>query len=209
MFLTFEGIEGCGKSTQIERLAAFLEWRGVKVALTREPGGSPIGKSLRSILLSESYAVAAETELLLYAAERAEHVAKVIRPALARGEWVLCDRYGDATRAYQHWGRGLSRESIETAHAIATGGLEPDATIWLKLGAEEAVSRARLRNGKVKSGEGRFEAEALDFHRRVEAGYVHLAAEFPERIIAVDGSGDADSVFTRIVAVLEARHAIG
>ena len=108
MFLTFEGIEGCGKSTQIERLAAFLRGRGLVVTLTREPGGSPIGPSLRALLLSESYSVAPETELLLYAAERAEHVARVIRPALDRGELVLCDRYGDATRAYQSWGRGLS-----------------------------------------------------------------------------------------------------
>ncbi len=208
MFLTFEGIEGCGKSTQIERLAAHLESRGVKVTLTREPGGSPIGKGLRSILLSESYAVAAETELLLYAAERAEHVAKVIRPALARGERVLCDRYGDATRAYQCWGRGLSREAVEAAHAIATGGLEPDLTIWLKLDPEEALARAKSRNLQLSNGEGRFEAEKLDFHRRVAEGYARLAEEFPGRIVAVDGRGEAGAVFARVTAALESRHAL-
>lgn len=208
MFLTFEGIEGCGKSTQIARLAGHLRERGLAVTLTREPGGSPIGRSLRALLLSESYSVAPETELLLYAAERAEHVARVIRPALARGEWVLCDRYGDATRAYQSWGRCLPRESVEAAHAIAISGLEPDLTIWLRLGAEEAVSRARSRNCRLGTAEGRFEAEALAFHRRVAAGYQALATEFPDRIVPVDGGGDVDAVFGRILGALEARHAL-
>jgi dTMP kinase len=208
MFLTFEGIEGCGKSTQIARLAGHLRKRGIAVTLTREPGGSPIGKSLRALLLSESYSVAPETELLLYAAERAEHVARVIRPALASGKWVLCDRYGDATRAYQSWGRGLSRVAVEAAHAIAIAGLEPDLTIWLRLDACEAVSRARSRNRRLGSAEGRFEAEALAFHRRVAAGYEALAAEFPNRIVPVDGGGDVDVVFGRILGALEARHVL-
>ncbi len=209
MFLTFEGIEGCGKSTQITRLAGLLRSRGLAVTLTREPGGSPIGRSLRALLLSESYSVVPETELLLYAAERAEHVARVIRPALDRGEWVLCDRYGDATRAYQSWGRGLPRAAIEAAHSIAASGIEPDLTIWLRLEAEEAVSRARSRNGELGTAEGRFEAEELAFHRRVDTGYRALAKEFPDRIVQVDGSGGVDAVFSRVIAVLEARHALG
>ncbi len=209
MFLTFEGIEGCGKSTQVHRLADHLRTRGTALTLTREPGGSPIGPALRSLLLSESYAVVPRTELLLYAAERAEHVARVVRPALERSEWVLCDRYGDATRAYQCWGRGLPREVVERAHALASGGLEPDLTLWLNLPVEQALGRARDRNRSGGATEGRFEAEALAFHRRVAEGYAALAAEFPSRIAAVDGSGDPDAVFARVLAVLEARRALG
>jgi len=179
VFLTFEGIEGCGKTTQLSHLAGDLRDRGISVLTTREPGGSPVGPALRRILLSEEYGISERAELLLYAAERAEHVARIIRPALERREWVLCDRFGDATRAYQCFGRGLPRQDVEQAHAIATGGLEPDLTLLLTLSVEEALRRARARNGSGPAGEGRFEAESLAFHRRVALGYEALAAEFP------------------------------
>jgi len=208
MFLTFEGIEGCGKSTQVRRLADRLRAAGVAVTATREPGGSPVGPQLRELLLSEAYAVAPATELLLYAAERAEHMARVIAPALARGEWVLCDRFGDATRAYQCWGRGLPRAAVESVHALATGGREPDLTLWLVLDPEVALTRARARDAHRGSGEGRFEAEALEFHRRVAEGYAALAAEWPVRILPVNADGTPDEVFDRLLAALESRGAL-
>lgn len=205
MFLTLEGVEGCGKTSQAKLLAEVLRQRGRTVLVTREPGGSPIGPPLRSVLLSQDYAVAPKTELLLYAAERAEHVERVIRPALARGEWVLCDRYGDATRAYQAWGRGLSRESVEALHTFATGGLEPDLTLYLRLPVEEALARARRRDDQTATREGRFEAEALVFHRRVAEGYDALALEFPHRILTVEASGSMDEVGERLLRAVEAR----
>jgi dTMP kinase len=205
VFITLEGIEGCGKTTQAKRLAGYLESRGLRVAKTREPGGSPIGAQLRRILLSEDYAVSPPAELLLYAAERAEHVERVIRPALDRGEWVVCDRFGDATRAYQAFGRGLQRSYVEEAHAIATGGLEPDVTFLLKIPVEEGLTRALARNGRRSDGEGRFEAESLAFHRRVAKGYDRLATEYSERIVSVDGLGDEETVAGRLVAELESR----
>lgn len=208
MFLTFEGIEGSGKSSQLRRLADYLSGLGVPVTCTREPGGSPVGGALRALLLSETYAVAPATELLLYAAERAEHVARVVRPALACGQWVLCDRYGDATRAYQCWGRGLRRADVEAVHGLATGGLEPDLTLWLRLDPEVALARARTRDADRGTAEGRFEAEALAFHRRVAEGYAALAAEMPGRMVPVDAEGTPEAVFGRILLALESRGAL-
>lgn len=205
MFLTFEGVEGCGKTSQARMLAESLRARGIAVLSTREPGGSPIGGAMRSILLSEEYAVGPRTELLLYAAERAEHVRRVIRPALARGELVLCDRFGDATRAYQAWGRGLPRADVEALHAFAAEGLEPDLTLYLRLPVEGALERARLRDGSAATGEGRFEAEAMDFHRRVALGYETLAGEYPKRIVPIDAEGSREVVAVRILEILEAR----
>jgi len=205
VFLTFEGVEGCGKTSQARMLADALRARGIAVLSTREPGGSPIGGAMRSILLSEEYAVGPRTELLLYAAERAEHVRRVIRPALARGELVLCDRFGDATRAYQAWGRGLPRADVEALHAFAAEGLEPDLTLYLRLPVEGALERARLRDGSAATGEGRFEAEAMDFHRRVALGYETLAGEYPKRIVPIDAEGSREVVAVRILEILEAR----
>ena len=205
MFITFEGIEGCGKTTQMHRLAAALQSAGRRLVKTREPGGSPVGGQIRRILLAEGYSLSPYAELLLYGAERAEHVEKIIRPALARGEWVLCDRYGDATRAYQAFGRGLPRESVEAVHAMATGGLEPDLTFYLRVPVEMAVARARRRNEGDPKGEGRFEAEAMAFHERVACGYEALATEFSQRIVPLDASGTEEKVAARIHSALE-RH---
>lgn len=206
MFVTLEGIEGSGKTTQAALLADALRRRGRSVLLTREPGGSPLGGALRAILLSEAHAPSPRCELLLYLAERAEHVEKVIAPARARGQWVVCDRFGDATRAYQAFGRGLPRDLVEALHAAATGGLEPDLTLYLRIGLEEGLKRARDRD-RARSGrdEGRFEAEPLDFHRRVLEGYERLAAEYPGRIAAVEASGSVEEVHGRILRLLEAR----
>jgi dTMP kinase len=203
VFITLEGIEGCGKTTQIKLLADALRSRGIPLLTTREPGGSPVGETIRRLLLSEDSTLCERAELLLYAAERAEHVARVIRPALERGEWVLCDRYGDATRAYQAFGRRLPRDEVEQAHAIASGGLEPDLTLYLRLPVETALERARARNGSDASGEGRFEAESMTFHGRVAAGYESLAAEFAGRVRVVDATGDVTAVARRILDALE------
>jgi dTMP kinase len=205
MFITFEGIEGCGKTTQVHRLAAALQSSGRRLVKTREPGGSPVGRQIRRILLAEGYSLSPYAELLLYGAERAEHVDKIIKPALARGEWVLCDRYGDATRAYQAFGRGLPREDVEAVHAMATGGLEPDLTFYLRVPVEMALSRARRRNEGDPKGEGRFEAEALAFHERVACGYESLAAEFCQRVEPVDATGAEEKVAARIHSALERR----
>ena len=205
MFITFEGVEGSGKTSQVQVLGVALLRRGVTTTLTREPGGSPIGAPLRSILLSDQYAVCPRAELLLYAAERAEHVERVIRPALGRGEWVLCDRYGDATRAYQAWGRGIPRSEVELVHALATGGLEPDLTVLLRVPVEFALSRARHRDGLNPSGEGRFEAEDLTFHRRVAEGYEALALENPARFVVVEATGTREEVAGRVWSALEGR----
>jgi dTMP kinase len=153
VFLTLEGVEGCGKTSQARVLADALRARGSRFV---DPNPDAHRQS-RSIF--EEYAVGPRTELLLYAAERAEHVRSVIRPALARGELVLCDRFGDATRAYQAWGRGLPRADVEAIHAFATEGLEPDLTLYLRLPVEVALDRARLRDGSAVPG-GRPEAEA-------------------------------------------------
>lgn len=206
MFITLEGIEGSGKSTQAALLAEELRRRGRQVLLTREPGGSPLGPHIRSLLLSEAHVPSPRCELLLYAAERAEHVERVIAPALSRGEVVLCDRYGDATRAYQAFGRGLPRELVETLHAAATAGLEPDLTLYLRIGVEEGLRRARVRNREeAERDEGRFEAESLDFHRRVFEGYERLVEEYPARIVPVEASGAVEEVLGRLVKVLEGR----
>ena len=196
MFITFEGVEGCGKSTQAKILAERVRASGEVVILTREPGGSPIGPDLRKVLLGDGRKISPMAELLLYAAERAEHVTSVIRPALGRGETVVCDRYADATRAYQAFGRGIDRAQVEMLHAMATGGLEPDLTLFLRLPVEESLGRARGRGNS--SGEGRFEAEDMDFHRRVGAGYEALLAEFPSRIRAIDATGSVGDVAAAI-----------
>jgi dTMP kinase len=205
VFLTLEGIEGSGKTTQASRLAEALRGRGREVLLTREPGGSPLGPPLRHVLLSGEFTPSSRCELLLYGAERAEHVTRVIRPALDRGVWVLCDRYGDATRAYQAFGRGVPRDVVEAVQRVATEGLEPDLTIYLRLPLEEGLSRARARNGERGGREGRFEAESMEFHRRVAQGYEALAAEFPDRILPVDASGGTGTVHRRILSLLEDR----
>lgn len=205
MFITFEGVEGCGKTTQVALLASELRRRGLSILQTREPGGSPVGADIRRILLAEGRNLTAAAELLLYGAERAEHVAQVIVPALRRGDWVLCDRYGDATRAYQAFGRGLARELVEAVHSLATSGLEPDLTLWIKVPVEASLARARRRNLNHPAGEGRFEAEELAFHERVASGYAALAAQYHQRILEVDGEGTSEEVASRVLRLVERR----
>ena len=208
MFITFEGIEGTGKSTQIALLKERLEARGRRVVVTLEPGGSRIGVELRRVLLSlENRDLTPQAELFLYLADRAQHVAQVVRPALASGAVVLCDRFADSTVAYQGYGRGMDPELLHRLNAVAVDGLWPKLTILLDLdpviGLERAVAR-NLSEGKTNA-EGRFEAESLAFHSRVRQGFLKLAAVHPERICIVDATGTPEEIAPRVRALVEAR----
>ncbi len=201
MFITFEGIEGSGKSTQSQRLAAWLEAKGRTVMLTREPGGSELGLSLRRILLDAANTdIVSRAELFLYLADRAQHVKQVVQPALGQGQIVLCDRFTDSTVAYQGYGRELDPQLLHSLNEAAVDGVSPDLTVLFDLPPEIGLTRARGRNheeGKSES-EGRFEAEELAFHHRVRDGYLKLAGLFPERIKVVDATGDEDTVFEAV-----------
>ena len=206
MFITFEGIEGSGKSTQIERAAAFLRVLGREVVTTREPGGTAISDRIRDILLDRASAeMDPVCELLLYAASRAQHVTQVIRPALSAGRVVLCDRFADSTAAYQGSARRLSPALIARANEIATGGLSPDLTVLIDLPVEVGLVRARKRVDENGGAEGRFEDETVRFHTRVAEGFAKLAATEPARFAIVDGDGTEDEVFARVETVLRRR----
>ena len=188
MFITVEGIEGSGKSTLIASLAERLEATGLSCLVTREPGGCRLGEDLRRILLESARRLDDRAELFLFLADRAQHVSEVVRPALSRGEWVICDRYADSTVAYQGYGRGMNAAMLRNASDAATGGLTPDLTFLLDLPAEEGLRRARLRNltEGTEMSEGRFEAEELAFHERVRTGFLKLAEMEPSRFAVLD-----------------------
>jgi dTMP kinase len=205
LFITFEGVEGSGKTTQIKMLGQYLSEKHIPFISTREPGGSPIGGDLRKILLSEEHNINIRTELLLYLAERAEHIEKIIKPAVREGKWVLCDRFGDATRAYQVFGRGLPRQLVEQLEEFSTGSVEPDLTVLLRLDPSTALIRARTRNLSLPFSEGKFEAEELDFHTKVYEGYETLAREFPKRILVVNALGEPHEVFGKVLSLLSKR----
>ncbi|MEP7029191.1 MAG: dTMP kinase [Candidatus Eisenbacteria bacterium] len=205
-FITFEGIEGSGKSTQVARLAAWLGDDDCDRLVTREPGGTGLGRRLRAVLLEgDSVARAREplTEALLMVADRAEHVASVILPALDQGTVVLCDRHADSTLAYQGGGSGVALETLRALNGIATRGLVPDLTLLYDLEPAVALARMRARTGGAAD---RFEAESLAFHQRVRAAYLALAQAEPGRFAVIDAARPADSVFAdtraRVAALL-------
>lgn len=203
-FITFEGIEGSGKTTQLRHLQEYLQTLGYPVVATREPGGCPISDTIRTLLLDPgNSAMASHTELLLYSASRAQHVAEFIRPALEEGKVVLCDRFADATTVYQGIGRGLDMEQLDAINSFAADGLSPDITLLLDYPAEEGLQRARARNrsGNMES-EGRFELESLSFHQRIRQGYLDLAAH-EERFRVIDALGSEDVVAERIAAAVD------
>jgi dTMP kinase len=175
--ITFEGVEGAGKTTLAQHLADWLRAQGVSVRLTREPGGSPLGEHLRPLLLHEP--LDAWAELFLFLADRRQHTLQVILPVLEQGAWVLCDRYADSTLVYQGYGRGLDIALIRRLNALATGDLTPDLTVLIDLPVEDALARANAPN--------RFEAETLAFHTRIRAGYLELARAEPRRFLVLDG----------------------
>jgi dTMP kinase len=197
LLVTFEGIEGSGKSTHLRLLARGLRVAGHDVVETREPGGTALGRALRDLLLAPSDAPPEPlTELLLYCADRAQHAAQVIRPALAAGRIVLCDRFSDSTIAYQGYGRGLDLDTVRTLDARARAGLEPDLTFLLDCPAAAGLARAHARSG---AGD-RFEQEALAFHEAVRRGFHTLAAAAPARYRVIDSTPPAVEVGERIRA---------
>jgi dTMP kinase len=204
VFITFEGIEGSGKSLQIIRAEKYLQQcKGIECLLTREPGGTDFGIALRGVLLGmHGYNIDPRSELLLYLADRYQHLKEMIEPALKKGLVVLSDRYQDATRAYQGTARGIPGAEIENLSRLL-GIIEPDKTILLDLNPEEGLTRARSRNLATASNEGRFEAEELDFHRKVREAYLTLAAQSPQRICVVPAAGTPDEVFARITCLLD------
>jgi len=205
IWITFEGVEGTGKTTQLERLARRLEAGGRRVTVTREPGGTRLGRDLRAMLLRpDPKPMHPMTELLLYTADRAQHLAEVVLPALERGDVVLCDRYLDATLAYQGHARGLGVERVLDLHRQPPLDRRPHRTILLDLDPAEGLARARRRNAGqgTDETEGRFEREQVEFHTRVRAGYLDLAAAEPARIRIVDAGGDPDQVESRVLAAL-------
>ena len=205
-FITFEGVEGCGKTTQIRNLSGRLTNAGYRTVLTREPGGCPIADKIRSILLdADNQGMVPLTELLLYAAARAQHVAEVIMPALGSDTIVLCDRFTDATIAYQHSGRGIERHTIDTLNNLACQSVRPDLTVLMDCDVAIGLARAKSRI-ETSSGprEERFELETMAFHQRVREGYLQLAAEEADRFLTVSASGTIDEISDRIAAqVLE------
>ncbi len=194
-FVTFEGIEGVGKSTQIQRAAAWLRGQGMDVVVTREPGGTPLAETLRRLVLEpQEDCLDGIAELLLMFAARAVHLSNLIEPALARGAWVLCDRFTDATEAYQGAGRGVPVEQVRTLEGIAQRGRRPDLTLLLDAPVELAMERSRQRG----SQSDRFEAERAEFFQRVRRGYLDIAAREPARVVTLDASGPVEEVAAQV-----------
>ncbi len=201
-FITFEGGEGAGKTTQLERTAAWLRDCGVEVVVTREPGGTPRAERLRALLLERAEEpMPAACELLLMFAARATHVENLIRPAVARGAWVLCDRFTDATYAYQGGGRGLPESSIDALVGIVHPGFQPDLTLLLDLPVERGLARAGMRNGQ--DGPDRFESEQQAFFENVRERYLALARREPARFRVIDASRAADAVTAAVRNALQ------
>lgn len=193
-FLTFEGGEGAGKSTQIKRLAAALEKSGISVTSTREPGGSPGAETIRGLLLDPAAEWDAPTEALLHFAARADHYTTRIAPALRAGDWVICDRFADSTRAYQGYGLGLSMEAIETLYEVTLGTFAPDLTIILDVPVETGMKRMNARDGDPD----RYEQMDIAFHERLRQGFLDIARKEPGRCEVIDADTDIDTVTARI-----------
>jgi dTMP kinase len=207
MFITLEGIEGSGKTTQIRTIAQWLATAGWDCLTTREPGGTPIGGKIRSVLLHPEHGDLVPTaELLLYVADRVQHLETVVRPALAAGKVVVCDRYFDATLVYQGYARGLDKETIRQLHRLTCEGLTPDLTLLLDLDPDTGLARAwrRIHADHAHAEESRFEKEKLAFHERVRDGYLDLARREPHRFAIVDAAADEQTVRAQIESALDA-----
>ena len=201
-FITFEGGEGAGKSTQARRLATALRHGGHEVLETREPGGSPGAEEIRRLLTTGQpgrWSPMAET--LLHFAARCDHVARLIRPALAAGQWVVCDRFLDSTMAYQGYGQGIDRDFIARLGAAVLGDLKPALTLVLDLPVEQGLTRAKARAGR----EDRYEKMALAFHDKVRGGYLAIAAAEPARCLVIDAAGDEEATWRQVAAAVKER----
>jgi dTMP kinase len=206
LFITFEGVDGCGKTTQIRLLASWLRERGREVVETVEPGGTDIGRAIRKILLDPANAaIRPRTELLLYFASRAQNVDEIIWPALDNNAVVLCDRFTDSTIVYQGCGRGIETDIIFDLHRIACGALKPDITVLIDVDLDTSLARARRRNDRTNANESRIDEEAREFHERVRRGYLELAANEPDRFITVDGMHPVGEVAATIREAVQNR----
>lgn len=202
--ITFEGLDGCGKSTQLARQAERLRQRGVPVSATHEPGGTKVGQQIREIVLhAASDALAPFTELALMFAGRTQHIEQVIAPALQSGQVVLCDRFTDSSVAYQGYGRGISLEVIRTLEKSLCQGIRPDLTFVLDIDPQIGAQRTTARNRAVSEMASRFEREGLEFFERVRQGYRRIAEQEPERVRMVDGQGSIGEVHARISSLLD------
>jgi dTMP kinase len=200
-FITFEGGEGAGKSTQVGRLREAIERSGVPVIATREPGGSPGAEEIRRLLVDgEPDRWDAATEALLHFAARRDHLVRTILPALEAGTWVVSDRFADSTMAYQGYGHGLDREALGRLYRTAVGDFAPDLTVILDIPVADGLARARARGGP-----NRYERMNRDFHERLRAGFLEIAGGEPERCVVIDGARDADSVHADVMAALRER----
>jgi dTMP kinase len=205
-FISFEGGEGCGKSTQIEHLARVLSSRGIEVVTTREPGGTAVAEAVRRILFDQDLGLGRDLdglgEIFLLEAARHDHVIRLIRPALERGATVLCDRFADSSLVYQGMVRGLGEETVIELNRMATGGLDPDLTLVLDIDPGLGLERVRGRVADDRRAWNQIDEEPIEFHQRVRDGYLRLAELFPERVRIIDAAGDPDQVLRRVVEVL-------
>ena len=205
LFITFEGVEGSGKTTQIQRLKKYLTHKGIPCKVTREPGGSSIGEKIRKILLNPDHREMVPTsELLLYEAARAQHVEEVIKPFLERGGVVLCDRFSDASLAYQGYGRRIDLKWIQGLNHLSSQGIRPDVTFLLDCPSDVGLRRAIRRNRTLKQErEDRFEREEVEFHRRVREGYLTIARKEPDRVKVIDTRQGEERVFEKIRKIVD------
>ena len=203
-FITFEGLDGCGKSTQLEKLAAALRTEGIEVVTTREPGGTEIGEQVRAVLLnSRTAGLDSHAEMALMFASRAQLIAEVILPAVTAGKWVLCDRFTDSTEAYQGGGRQLGSEPVLHLHKILCGDIWPELTILMDSDVSSSVKRARRRNKGAEQDENRFEKESHAFFTRVRDKFLEIARREPKRVVTVDARPSIELVHHEIMSVVK------
>ncbi|MCD6288577.1 MAG: dTMP kinase [Candidatus Hydrogenedentes bacterium] len=202
MFISMDGTEGCGKTTQTRMLAQWCRDNGYECIVTREPGGTPLGERVRDILLDPAFSVEPMTELFLYLADRAEHVRNVVRPALDRGLWVISDRFMDSTTAYQGCGRGLGLDFVDLLNRRAVDGIEPDITFIFDVDVAEGLARARqVSRLNTRTGGDRIESDTVQFHNRVAQGFLDIAARSPDRV-ALISSGSIEEVHRAVISRL-------
>jgi len=203
-FITFEGIDGSGKSTQLRLVERYLIDAGNDVITTREPGGTPLGIQLRATFLETTETVSPLAELLLFAADRAQHVEHLIKPSVAAGKIVISDRYADATAAYQGAGRGFDSDTIAQVIELATGGLKPDLTLFFDISVETALERMNARHSSGTEA-NRMDGETAEFYERVRDAYLSIAAREPERVSIIESEGSIDEIFEKAIAIVNAR----
>ena len=205
LFITFEGVEGSGKTSQIQRLKKYLTEKGIPCRITREPGGCPIGEKVRKILLNPDHReMVPTTELFLYEAARAQHVKEVLKPFLKKGGVILCDRFCDATLAYQGYGRRIELKWIDRLNRLSSQGIKPDVTFLLDCPSDVGLNRALQRNRALKQErEERFEREEIQFHRRVRKGYLAIARKEPHRVKVIDTREGEEKVFEKIRKIID------